>query len=500
MINCYARRTPLLVVCIVLTVVADFFFYCRPVGWTLGGYLLLLQAACLPFLTQTLKTRSGMVLGFFTVMSAAAMVIEPGTLAVMLGAGALVMLRMTAQAGWSSGYRVWLVRWLSFLVYGWGQWAKDLWNRPRGGGRLAALLRFIRRWLIPVGLTCGFILLFRSANPVIENLLDQTWYWVRDHLFNFQLPALSRLFLWLLCAIWFWALLRMDGLKDKLESGWGKSPFGQPLNPATATREPTDYSPLVVRCLILFNIAFLFQNVLDVEYLWAGGKLPSGLTCAAYAHRGAYPLIATALLAGVFVLTCFAGNRDDKNWRTARILVCLWLTQNVFLVFSALLRLVKYVNIYSLSLLRVAALIWMGLVAVGIVLIIVRIVFRKSNLWLVHANVVATALVLLGCSFCNFRGMVADYNVEHCREIDASPESGPARAALDVRYLRSLGPEALPAIAWLRRSHLKRFSPAQENELKDAWHNLRCELKDETDDWRGWTWRRQQLLKTAEGH
>lgn len=500
MINCYARKTLLLLVCVVLTAVADFLFYSRPLGWTMGGYLLLLLIACLPFLTQTLKTSSGMVLGFFTVMSAAAMVIEPGTLAVMLGVGALVMLRMTAHAGWSEGYWVWLSRWLSFLVYGWGQWAKDIKNRQRGGSRITAILRFFRRWLIPVVLTCGFILLFRSANPVIENLLDQTWYWVRDHLFRFQLPDPPRLFLWLLFAIWVWALLRMDILKDMIESGWGKSPFSQPLNPAAALREPADYSPLVVRCLILFNIAFLFQNVLDVEYLWAGGKLPSGLTYAAYAHRGAYPLIATALLAGVFVLTCFAGNRDDRNWRTARILVCLWLTQNVFLVLSALLRLVKYVNIYSLSLLRVAALIWMGLVAVGIVLIIIRIVLRKSNLWLIHANVISTALVLLACSFCNLRGIVADYNVEHCREIDASPESGPARASLDVRYLRSLGPEALPAIAWLRRSHLKRFSPAQENELKIAWSDLCSELNDETNNWRGWTWRRQQLMKITEKH
>ena len=52
----------------------------------------------------------------------------------------------------------------------------------------------------------------------------------------------------------------------------------------------------------LFQAVFALQNGLDLAFLWSGAPLPDGMTLAEYAHRGAYPLIATALLAGLFVL------------------------------------------------------------------------------------------------------------------------------------------------------------------------------------------------------
>jgi hypothetical protein len=54
--------------------------------------------------------------------------------------------------------------------------------------------------------------------------------------------------------------------------------------------------------LILFNAMFLIQTCLDMLYLWGSATLPDGLTYADYAHRGAYPLIVTALLAGWFAI------------------------------------------------------------------------------------------------------------------------------------------------------------------------------------------------------
>ena len=62
----------------------------------------------------------------------------------------------------------------------------------------------------------------------------------------------------------------------------------------------------------MFNALFAVQTVLDLAYLWGGVRLPDGMTYADYAHRGAYPLIATALLAAAFVL---AAMRKDGRAR-----------------------------------------------------------------------------------------------------------------------------------------------------------------------------------------
>lgn len=86
---------------------------------------------------------------------------------------------------------------------------------------------------------------------------------------------------------------------------------------------------IMTRGLLLFNLVFLVQNLLDVEYLWAGAALPEGVTYAGYAHRGAYPLIATALIAGGLTLLAFSGKCSGPAWKRARVLVYFWLGQNV---------------------------------------------------------------------------------------------------------------------------------------------------------------------------
>jgi uncharacterized protein DUF4153 len=79
------------------------------------------------------------------------------------------------------------------------------------------------------------------------------------------------------------------------------------------------------------------------------------MTYAAYARRGAYPLIITALLAAGFVLAALRPGGAGERSPIIRKLVYLWVAQNVLLVISSILRLEVYVAAYSLTLLRAAA-------------------------------------------------------------------------------------------------------------------------------------------------
>ena len=150
----------------------------------------------------------------------------------------------------------------------------------------------------------------------------------------------------------------------------------------------------MTRSLILFNVMFALQSGLDLTYLWGGASLPNGMTYAYYAHRGAYPLIATALLAAGFVLIAMRPGGPAEQSRLIRPLVLAWIGQNILLVISSIFRLDLYVAAYSLTHLRLAAFIWMGLVAAGLVLMLVQIKLRKPNSWLISANAVSLALVL----------------------------------------------------------------------------------------------------------
>ena len=126
----------------------------------------------------------------------------------------------------------------------------------------------------------------------------------------------------------------------------------------------------ILRSLIVFNAIFAVQTALDLTYLWGGTALPDGMSYAHYAHRGAYPLIVTALLAAAFVLAAMRKDGPAEGSVWIKRLVYLWTGQNVLLVVSSILRLWLYVEVYSLTELRIAAGIWMALVAVGLVLIL----------------------------------------------------------------------------------------------------------------------------------
>jgi hypothetical protein len=242
--------------------------------------------------------------------------------------------------------------------------------------------------------------------------------------------------------------------------------------------------------LALFNIVFAGQTTMDVMYLWAGAALPEGMTFAEYAHRGAYPLVATALLAGLFVLVTFrpAGAARHSGW--ARGLVCLWIGQNLFLLISAIWRLLLYIDAYSLTRWRIAALIWMVLVAIGLALLIWRIVADRDNGWLLRWVSVAALVTLYACCFVPFNRFIGDYNVAHCREL------GGRGAPIDLSYLEHLGPSALPAVMRLI-DELDPQSPVAD-QANTVFMNLSTRLDNQLADWRGWSVQRQRLRKHVE--
>jgi Domain of unknown function (DUF4173) len=293
-------------------------------------------------------------------------------------------------------------------------------------------------WIVPLSVFAVFLALFSSANPLIEQRLMQIDL---QALFRHFDPW--RIWFWTLVACAIWPLLRRR-IRRK------PAPGLEPRAAIAAEPSGPDYLlgvQAVSRSLILFNALFALQSGLDLAYLWGGANLPDGMSHAEYAHRGAYPLIVTALLAAGFVLIAMRPSGPAEHSRLIRPLVLVWTGQNILLVLSSIFRLDLYVAAYSLTYWRLAAFVWTGLVAIGLLLILIQIWRKKSNSWLLTANAVSLALVIYGCCFINAPWLVAYYNVEHCREVTGT---GPK---LDLKYLASLGAQTLPPI----EAHTKEF-------------------------------------------
>jgi hypothetical protein len=145
-----------------------------------------------------------------------------------------------------------------------------------------------------------FIWLFGIANPVIEDWLSRI-----DIVALLEKIDIARLLFWVAMACGVWAYLRPRLPRWRLAEKIAKrltqakpavSPAGQAIIEALFGRSA------LLRALVVFNAIFAVQTALDAAYLWGGVALPDGMSYASYAHRGAYPLIVTALLAAAFVL------------------------------------------------------------------------------------------------------------------------------------------------------------------------------------------------------
>ena len=344
-------------------------------------------------------------------------------------------------------------------------------------------------WIVPVGLAAVFVALFADANPIIARVLDAidvaaflTW------LFS------DRLWAWIGFAVLSAPFLHPAVRQSpRLKMLLGAFTMLRPvLDDETRLRRRWSEAGFAARCLLLFNAVFAVQTASDLLYLHAGFGLPDGMSYAAYAHRGAYPLLATAVLAGLFVVWTTRPDGPASTSPLVTRLVLVWIAQNVLLLLSSVMRLDLYVDSMGLTYWRVAAFIWMGLTGAGFLLVLVR-GFRGYSLgWLVSANALVLAGTLYAASLVDWADVIA-------RSQLSRPDGG--RAA--IRYASSIGTAALPAFDDLREAQPERGNADERCEWAKASGRLRRKLSREMHgsgmvdrfEWRALTARRRALAK-----
>jgi hypothetical protein len=369
--------------------------------------------------------------------------------------GAVVALRGGRVTRWDAGLLggvvlaalpvVEKVQWVSvmFLVAGVAMGVVGIWSGPALRDRWAiAALRMVGgvawrgpadvwavrgravprvtlgHWVMPLAVAGVFAGLMIAGNPVLEAWVVGLTAWKMD-----GMAAAQRFMFCVLMAMLIWPMLVAGADAGRLTRAHDLPGVVVPMAAFGFT------AASVARALVMFNAMFAVQTVLDGTYLWGGAALPDGMSHAAYAHRGAYPLLATALLAGVFALLSrpFLG-----EGRLLKGLLILWLVQNVMLVVSSLLRLELYVGEYGLTYLRIAAGIWMGLVAAGLALTAWQVWAGRSNGWLIGVNAGLAGALLYLCCFVNFAAFIADDGRARLN----------AGKRVDMGYLCALGPDA----------------------------------------------------------
>ncbi|MEM8689768.1 MAG: DUF4173 domain-containing protein [Pseudomonadota bacterium] len=470
---------------IALVWLADWLFFERTPGLSVAVFAVALAALALAMVQHgpsvTRVSWAGAALGAGLVPSL--QVVNPLTFSIaMAGAIAFVLL---VNRRLSSGLLAGLTVGLCFVAHLPGRFVIDLARyrkRPTRPKRTATATSRVRGWVVPVSFSLLFAGLFAAANPMFER-----WLGHLGSLSDASVFDLQRWGVWLLACLVCWPFLRLRGCKLPSDLVKDLRAMEPRLDGPRVTALISE--PAVFRSLLLFNLLFALQNGLDATYLWGGVTLPDGMTYAGYAHRGAYTLIGTALLAAGFVLFTTRQGAPAEHSLRARWLLLLWTAQNALLVQYCVLRLNLYVDVYALTYWRVAAFAWMGLVFAGLVLIFAKFAWDRSAKWLVEANLICAMLVLYGIANLNLPELIANHNVR-------VSEPGEKTKVVDPVYLAALGPAALPAIDTvlaapdaytLDHSTRSEISALALLKLKRA--QLVHQVRIQATDWRGWGWR-----------
>lgn len=486
----HARIQGTVAACLILIVLYDSLFFDHPAGWTAGAFALVSLGAVFWKLRPDIGKPVFRVLILVAFALSISLFNHPGSLALALTGITLLTLACSASLGWSSSGPLWLRRWSVFPILGWlgilfdadlyHKWRRTPAHRSRSFPKpnFSALI-------LPLILLAVFGALFKAANPLIDLWTGSAWQAIHDWAANFwERIGFARVMIWLSVGAWSWALLRPRSwgrrftlfLRGKTaRPSWRRSRI-RSLNDRTA----------VLRSLWVCVLLFSVQTILDAFYLWGGMQLPEGMTYAEYAHRGAYPLVVTALLTAIFVLLVFRPGSDLSASPVARRLVTVWLGQNILLTVSAAWRLNLYVEVYHLTRLRVAAAVWMVLVGTGLIWIVIRILAHRTNRWLVNANLITLLVLLAAVGLADVDRFIAGYNVDHCREVTGQGSD------LDLEYLDSLGFSSIPALERLGDTLGMKGTGLQAADLS---RSLRNRLHQRLEDPRAWTLRLHRLSR-----
>lgn len=460
----------------ILVLIWDWMFWQQQYGLgnmgIYGGGLLLALVIARPAI---LKNKVGLVAAAATAVYCAAIFLHGSLLAFALFCTALSVAALSLYGAHLKDGWQWFIR---LALHGLTSPFMPLMDasrvskaRKRAPGRKTDYAALFGLLTLPVLGGVAFFSLFVFANPVLEHFVTQV------HVPALDASLFGRAIVWVILGVIIWSFLRPYHSR--------KSRAHHPKVTHTEFGFPSKAS--ITLSLMVFNALFLMQNGMDIAFMSEIVPLPDDMTLAQYAHRGAYPLVATALLAGLFVIVLLQPKSAAASDKVARLLVSFWIAQNVVLVASSLVRTWDYIQAYSMTQLRLAALVWMVLVAFGLLLIGWRLLRAKSGAWLINANLAAVGIVLTGFCFVDMRTITAQWNVAHAKEV------GGHGVELDLCHMHELGSGALLPLMHLEQQPLPETFRKRVKHVREVIHAK--EYRWLTDG--AWTWSLGTNLKAA---
>ncbi|WP_299320910.1 DUF4173 domain-containing protein [uncultured Maribacter sp.] len=233
-----------------------------------------------------------------------------------------------------------------------------------------------------------FAMLYKNANPVFGNLLDQI---------NFDFISIPWVFFTFLGYVIFLNILRpLDAQelitvdasqKNELETPTEIEIIGQ-------KKQLESEHTLGSFIFIALNFLLVFFLVTDGIYLFQKGDI-SNAEYSASVHQGVYALMFSIVLAIILILYFFRGNLNFYKENTQiKTLTYVWISLNILLIVFTSYKNFTYVEALGLTYKRIGVFVYLLLTLTGLITAYIKVAEVKSFVYLVRTNI-ATVFVFL---------------------------------------------------------------------------------------------------------
>jgi hypothetical protein len=221
----------------------------------------------------------------------------------------------------------------------------------------------------------------------------------------------------------------------------------------------TDFNYSGIVLFLLLNILLFVVNMLDFNFMFIHQQLPEGISHSQFVHQGIEVLIISIIFAISIILFYFSGALNFYNGnKTIRLLVYVWMAQNIWMLISTAFRNDMYIDEFGLTYKRIGVYIYLLLAAIGLFTTFIKIWKLKTNLFLFRVNGWIYYSIFVFSCLVNWDLLITKHNLN-------------SSATLDQSYLLELSDANLPLL-FNHRSNVWYKNPFYSNiDLSQASNN-----------------------------
>ncbi len=210
---------------------------------------------------------------------------------------------------------------------------------------------------------------------------------------------------------------------------------------------------VAIGLFILLNIIISIINYLDIKHIWVDFKWDGGFL-KDMVHQGTYLLIFAILISMAISVYYLNSNLVFiKNNKALKMLIIVWLIQNIIMIVSVAFRNAYYIQYFALAYKRIFVYFFLVACLVGLVSIIIKTLKQKNTVFLGQVNSIFIFLIFLSASLFNWDLIISKYNFSNYKE-----------SYVHYDFLKELNNSALPYLE-TDKGHLHEIDTTQANFL-----------------------------------